>query len=89
LSADDSIRTLRARLGAHALHATHDPRETTSAARAAFLSKFERQVIEEAAACGQALTDVEVERRAAHRRKEYFTRLALRSAMARRNGGSS
>jgi hypothetical protein len=80
----ESIRTLRARLGAHALHAKHDPRETTAAARRAFLSKFERQVVQDAAARGEALTDAEIERRATHARKAHFTRLALRSAMARR-----
>jgi hypothetical protein len=30
-------RSLRARLAAHSMHARHDPRETTTAARAAFL----------------------------------------------------
>ena len=34
----------RGRIGAHRLHATHDPRETTRAARAGLLRKFELEV---------------------------------------------
>lgn len=37
-------RTLRARLGAYRLHALHDPKETTKKARAAFATRFEREV---------------------------------------------
>ena len=37
-------RSLRARMAAYRLHATHDPKETTAAARAAFLARFEREV---------------------------------------------
>ena len=37
-------RSLRARMAAYSLHAQRDPRETTSAARAAFLDRFEREV---------------------------------------------
>ena len=75
----DSVRTLRARLGAHALHSQCDSREITSNARAAFLSRFEREVDPDG-----TLPVAERERRAAHARKAYFTRLALKSAMARR-----
>jgi len=37
-------RSLRARIGAYGLHGQRDARETTSAARPAFLSRFEREV---------------------------------------------
>lgn len=37
-------RVLRARLGAYHLHATHDPKETTRKVRAAFATRFEREV---------------------------------------------
>ena len=37
-------RSLRARLAAHSMHARHDARETTTAGRAAFLSRFEAEV---------------------------------------------
>src|SRR5919201_4222223 len=36
-------RSLRASAAAHAMHARHDPRETTKAANAAVWAKYERQ----------------------------------------------
>jgi hypothetical protein len=65
-------RTLRARLGAHALHAQRDGAETTAAARAAFLSRFEREVDPDG-----LLAPEERARRAAHARKAHFTRMVL------------
>jgi len=67
-------------MGAHALHAKHDPRETTKAARAAFASKFERQVDPDG-----TLEPAERARRAAHAQKAFFVGLALKSAQARRS----
>jgi len=67
------------RIGAHALHATHDPRETTLAARRAFLDRFEREADPDG-----TLDPAERARRARHLRAAYFTRLALRSADVRR-----
>jgi hypothetical protein len=75
----DSIHTLTGRLGAYTLHATHDPRETTKAARAAFLRRFEDEVDP-----NRELPEAERARRALAARKAYFTRLALKSATARR-----
>lgn len=74
-----SNRSLIGRIGAHALHATHHPRETTAAARAAFLDRFEREADPDG-----LLPDNERARRATHLRKAYFTRLALASAKSRR-----
>ena len=74
-----SERVLRARLAAYTLHAKYDARETTAAARAAFMDRFEREVDPD----GQ-LSVEERQRRATAARKAYFTRLALRSAQARR-----
>ena len=74
-----SIRSLSGRIGAHALHATHDPRETTRAARAAFLDSFEREADPDG-----VLSPEERRRRAKHLRKAHFLRLALKSAKARR-----
>lgn len=74
-----SERVLRARLAAYALHAKYDARETTAAARAAFLDRFERDVDPDG-----VLSAPERQRRAQAARKAYFTRLALRSAQARR-----
>lgn len=72
-------RSLRARIGAHALHSTHDPTETTAKARAAFLARFEDEVDPE-----RLLPQVERKRRAEHARKAHMTRLALASVRARR-----
>jgi hypothetical protein len=72
---------LRARIGAFRLHATHDPRETTAAARAAFLARFEREVDPNG-----VLPSSERTRRAEAAKKAYFARLAYLSARARRPG---
>jgi hypothetical protein len=72
-------RSLRARLAAHTLHATHDSRELTAPARAAFLGRFEREADPEG-----VLDPAERTRRAEHLRKAFFARLALKSAQARR-----
>ena len=77
-------RKLRARLGAHSLHANHDPTETTAQARSAFLSRFEDEVDPD-----RVLPEEERKRRIAHARKAYFTRLALQSARARRLKGAN
>jgi hypothetical protein len=71
-------RRLRAKLAAHALHAQHDSREITAAARAAFLDRFSRQVDPDG-----RLPPAERAKRAEHARREHMTRLALRSAQVR------
>ena len=78
---NNSDRSQRGRLGAYALHATHDPRETTRKAREAFLAKFVNEVDPD-----RVLDPEERERRVFYARKAYFTRLALKSAQARRRG---
>jgi len=77
-------RVSRARLAAYALHAKYDPRDTTAAARAAFLDRFEREVDPDG-----KLGIEERQRRAEAARKVYFTRMALRSAQARRERSST
>src|SRR6266511_772615 len=72
-------RSLRARLAAHAMHAQHDARQTTAAARAAFLARFEAEVDPDG-----TLPPEERRRRAEHARSAHFTRLALAAAKARR-----
>ena len=72
-------RCLRARLAAHTMHARNDARQTTRAARTAFLARFEAEVDPDG-----ALDPEERRRRAEHARRAYFTRLALASAKARR-----
>ena len=71
-------RTLRSRLGAFTLHATHDSRETTSKARAAFLARFLDQVDPD-----RILPEDERLRRATYARRAYFVRLARSSANKR------
>lgn len=70
---------LRGRIGAYALHARRDPKETTHAARTAFMARFEREVDPDS-----ILEPTERVRRAEAARKAYFSRLALKSAQARR-----
>ena len=71
--------SLRGRIGAYALHAKHDSRETTRAARAAFLGRFEAEVDPH-----HTLAPDERDRRAGYAKKAYFAKLALASARARR-----
>ncbi len=77
-------RSLRARIGAYALHAKHDARETTAAARAAALARFEREVDPDG-----KLLPAERARRAGFARKAHFARLALKSARVRRANGAA
>ena len=79
MSLSATERKQRARIGAHTLHATHDPRVTTLKAREAFQLRFYREVDPDG-----VLDPAERERRAGHARKAYFARLALRSAQVRR-----
>jgi len=72
-------RRLRGRIGAYALHARHDPRATTAAARLAFSRRFVDLVDPD-----RTLPEDERRRRAEAARKAYFTRLAYRSVQARR-----
>lgn len=72
-------RSLRGRMGAYALHARYDPRQTTAAARDAFLRRFLDEVDP-----GRVLPESERLRRAAAARKAYFTRLAYLASRRRR-----
>ena len=69
-------RTIRARVGAYALHAQGGT--STKAGTAAFMARFERQVDPDG-----VLPPDERVRRAAYARKAYFTRLALLSSRKR------
>ena len=72
---------LQARLAAHTSWAnTKNPSERTAPARSAFDARVEREVDPDG-----TLDPEERRRRAEHARKAYFTRLALKSAQARRN----
>jgi hypothetical protein len=61
------------------MHAQRDSRETSAPGRAAFLARFEREVDPDS-----TLDPEERQRRAAHARSAYFTRLSLRAVQARK-----
>ncbi|ASR56299.1 hypothetical protein [Cellulomonas sp. PSBB021] len=74
-------RSLVASLAAHeSWAATPDRSARTAPARRALLAKFEREVDPDG-----VLSPAERTRRAEHKRKAYYQRLALRSAQARRS----
>jgi hypothetical protein len=66
-------------MGAYALHARYDPRQTTRAARDAFLRRFVDEVDPD-----RVLPEAERLRRAAAARKAYFIRLAYLASRRRR-----
>jgi hypothetical protein len=70
----------RGRIGAHTLHATHDSRELTANARAAFQKRFLDQVDE----ASPGLPEDERLRRAEHLLRAHMTRLAFKSSKARK-----
>ena len=75
-----SFLSLRGRIGAAVLHSQRDSRELTVNARAAFEKTFLDAVDPE-----RLLPEEERNRRAAHARTAYFSRLAMASAKARRS----
>lgn len=72
-----SAASLRGQIGAYRLHATHDRRETTAAARAKFLSRFEVEVDPEG-----KLSAEERARRASYARRAFFAALAYQRHQA-------
>ncbi len=76
---DSSEMAQRGRIGAYVTHSRHDPKETTQAARTAFLARFEDEVDPE-----HLLPEDERLRRAEAARRAHFSRLAYLSAKARR-----
>jgi hypothetical protein len=78
---DAERRSTNARIGAFAQQAKYDTRQTTRAARAEFLSRFEREVDPD----GQ-LDPQERRRRAEAAKSVYFIKLGKKSGEARRRG---
>ena len=74
-------RSQRARLAAHVLHSRYDSRALTQPAREAMAKRFLDEVDPD-----RILSEAERLRRADHARRAYFTRLALKSAAARKKG---
>lgn len=79
LTYDPAEMARRGRIGAERLHATHDPKETTKAARAAFMDRFRREVDPDG-----TLPDDERERRAEQAKTAHFAILGHKAAEARR-----
>lgn len=77
-------RSLRGKLGAHAMLAKHDVMKTSAAGRAAFEKRFHDEVDPD-----RELPEAERLRRVEHAKSAYFTRLALKSAQARRKKAST
>lgn len=75
---DKTQRTLRARIGAYSLHATHDSREITANARTAAFTRFVDEVDP-----SRVLPEGERLRRAECARRAHMTRIALKSVAAR------
>jgi hypothetical protein len=79
MSLTTAQRALYGRIGAAVARSRHDPRELTSEARRTFLARFEAQVRAES----PELSDAEVQRRAAERRRAHMLMLAAKSSIAR------
>lgn len=78
-----SERSLRARIAGHQSWAnTSDPSARTKPGRDAAMARFEREVDPDG-----TLSEEERKRRAEHAKSAYFTKLAYRSARARRAKG--
>ena len=78
-------RTLRARIGAHCLHAQHDPRITSAPGRKAAAEKLNERLLAEIDP-DNSLPEEERARRLEHARRAYFLRLALRRSKKRQGG---
>lgn len=85
---DPVQRTLAARAAALTRWAQQDPKVGTEAARARFRESFREQVLATAAERGESLTDAEATRRGEALRRAWYTRLAAKSAAARKGGRS-
>ena len=77
-SFDPDSMALRGRIGGFVTRSRHDSRETTRAARTAFLGRFEDQVDPRG-----ELPEGERRRRAEAAKRAYFSRLAYESARKR------
>ena len=74
-------RSQRARLAVLASH--RKGKTNTGPAKAAADARFRKQVLNEATARGEVLTEAEVERRASFARREFYARISYESLKAR------
>ena len=75
---DAAQRTVIAKIGANALHASRDSAVVTAPARAAFARRFEREVDPDG-----VLPEAERLKRAAFARRAFMLKLALKSSRVR------
>ena len=80
--------SLRGRIGAHQLHATHNSTLVTANARQAARRALDARLLGEIDP-ENTLSERERLRRLEHARKAHFARLALKSAVARRRTASN
>ena len=77
------------RIGAHQLHATHDSRELTAAARQSANTALNQRLLAAIDEHSPGLSEVERQRRLVHARKAHFLRLSAAAAEARRTNRST
>ncbi len=80
-------RTIRARIGAHSLHANRDNRVTSAPGRKAAADKLNTKLLAEIDPQNE-LPEAERARRLHHARKAHFSRLALGRAKKQRSSGA-
>lgn len=88
MTSTNPIRVAVGRVGGLTTHSRHDSNAIAANARTGLEARFEREVVEHAAAQGETLTPGELARRAECARRAFYARLALKSALARRKTGS-
>ena len=79
-----ALRSLSNRIGAYALHASHDTLEVTAPGRAAASANLDARLLEEIDARDPGLPEQERQRRLHYARKAHYARLTLASVKARR-----
>lgn len=84
---DREAQALAGRIGGLTAWSRNDAATMVGPAHRGFRRRFERLVIEAAAAQGQTLTPDEIDARADRARRAYMLSLAAKSAAARRKGG--
>ena len=85
---DSNHRALAGRIGALALHATHDTLVVSAPGRAAAAAGLDARLLAEIDARQPGLPEAERQRRLGYARKAHFAKLALASATARRKAAA-
>jgi hypothetical protein len=78
-----------ARMGGHARAAKYNSKTVTEPAREALRARWTREVLEAAEAHGETLSEQDLAKRVESMRKAHMTRMALRSAINRRQAAEA